>query len=193
MTDKNSNNRWLVLGLLVFIAALSRLIPHAFGAAHLFNFSPVGALALFGGAYFHKNLTGFILPFAALWLSNVMLDNLFFAQYYDGFVWFANWEVYLAFALIVVLGTILLRKISLLRLAGASLGASVLFFLTTNFFVWANGTMYAKSMEGLVTCYVAAIPFFWNTVAGDLFYVAILFGVFEWAQRRYPSLVLKTA
>lgn len=195
MTEKHLNTRWLLLGAIVFIAALSRLIPHTFNVGHLFNFSPVGALALFGGAYFGKKYAGFLLPFFALWLSNLLLDNIFFAQYYSGFVWFANWEVYLTFAIIVVLGTLMLKKINPLRLVGASLAASVLFFIVTNFFVWANGegVMYPLTSEGLLACYVAAIPFFWNTLAGDLIFVTLLFGAFEWAQRRYPTLVAEKA
>jgi hypothetical protein len=195
MTEKHLNTRWLILATIVFIAALSRLIPHTFNVAHLFNFSPVGALALFGGAYFGKKYLGFLLPFFALWLSNLLLDNIFFSQYYSGFVWMANWEVYFTFALIVVLGTLMLKKISPLRLIGASLSASVLFFIVTNFFVWAfgEGIMYPLTGEGLLTCYIAAIPFFWNTLAGDLIFVTLLFGAFEWAQRKYPSLVAAKA
>ena len=116
----------------------------------------------------------FLLPLLALWFSNLFINNVFYAQYYDGFEWFGNKEVYIAFTLIVLLGVILLRKVNLLRLVGASLSSSVLFFMVTNFYVWMEGTMYTKTSAGLVTCYVAAIPFFWNTLAGDLFYVALL-------------------
>ena len=193
MTENKLNTRWSIVAFIIFLIALSRLVPHAFGVTHLFNFSPMGGMALFGAAYFSRKYMAFLLPFLALWVSNLLVDNLFFSMYYDGFVWFANWEVYFAFALIVVLGSILLKKVNPLRLLGASLSSSVLFFVVTNFFVWMNGTMYAKTAAGLVTCFVAAIPFFWNTMAGDLFYVALLFGVFEWVRKQHPELVLKQA
>ncbi|MFQ5447011.1 MAG: DUF6580 family putative transport protein [Saprospiraceae bacterium] len=191
MTGKSITPRWIILVLIIFIAALYRLVPLAFNVPALSNFTPIGAMALFGGAYFGRKYAAFLLPFLALWLSNLILDNVFFARYYDGFAWFTNWEVYLAFALIVVLGIFLLKKVSVMRLLGASLFASILFFLVTNFFVWFSGTMYPKTAEGLFTCYVAAIPFFGNTVAGNLFFVAVLFGAFEWAQRTYPALQLE--
>jgi hypothetical protein len=70
--------------------------------------------------------------------------------------------------------------------AGACLAASTIFYLTTNFAVWAGSGMYAKTLAGLVSCYVAALPFFGPTVAGDLFYSAVLFGGFAWAERRFP-------
>ena len=193
MTGHSIKPRWIILTLVIFLAAMFRLVPIAFDVPALFNFSPIGAIALFGGAYFGRKYTAFVLPFLALWMSNLLIDNLFFARYYDGFAWFTNWEVYLTFALIVVLGVWLLKKISVLRLLGASLLASILFFLVTNFFVWFSGTMYPKTAEGLFTCYVAAIPFFWNTVSGDLFFVTVLFGSFEWAQRSFPVLQLKKA
>lgn len=193
MTEHKLNTRWSIVALVVFLVALSRLVPHAFGFTHLFNFSPLGGMALFGAAYFSRKYMAFLLPFLALWGSNLLVDNLFYSMYYDGFAWFTNWEVYFAFALIVVLGSFLLKKISPLRLLGAGVSSSVLFFVVTNFFVWSGGTMYAKTLTGLAACYVAAIPFFWNTLAGDLFYVALLFGVFEWMKKQRPELVLERA
>ncbi len=193
MTDHKINTRWIIVAFVIFLVALFRLVPHAFGLTGLFNFSPLGGIALFGAAYFSKKYMAFLVPFLALWMSNLLIDNLFFSMYYDGFAWFANWEIYLSFALIVVLGTVLLKKITPARLLVTSLSSSVLFFIVSNFFVWMSGTMYAKTFAGLVTCFVAAIPFFWNTLAGDLFYVSLLFGVFEWVKKQHPSLVLKTA
>jgi hypothetical protein len=193
MTENKLNTRWSIVAFIIFLVAFSRLLPHTFGFTQLFNFNPLGGMALFGAAYFSRKYMAFLLPFLALWVSNLLVDNLFYANYYDGFVWFANWEVYLAFALIVVLGSVMLKKINPLRLLGASLSTSVLFFIVTNFFVWVSGTMYAKTLSGLVTCFVAAIPFFWNTMAGDLFYVALLFGVFEWVKIQRPDLILKQA
>jgi hypothetical protein len=186
MTENKFNIRWVILVIMIVAAASFRLLPQLFGLNHFFNFSPIGGMALFGAAYFTRKWNAFIVPFLALWVSNLILDNVIYAQYYNGFAWFANWEVYLAFAAIVGVGFVVLKKITTFRLIGASLSASVLFYLITNFFVWATGTMYAKSLAGLIACYIAAIPFFWNTLAGDLFFVALLFGTFELAKKHAP-------
>ena len=191
MTEHKLVPRWGIIAFVVFLVALSRLVPHAFEVPQLFNFSPLGGIALFGAAYFTRKYMAFLLPILALWASNLLLDNVFYSAYYDGFAWFANWEIYLTLALTVVLGILFLKKVTPFRLLGASLSASVLFFVVSNFFVWLGGTMYAKSLAGLMACYVAAIPFFWNTLAGDLFYVALLFGVFEWVKKQRPSLVME--
>ncbi|MBI5917107.1 MAG: hypothetical protein HY842_17180 [Bacteroidetes bacterium] len=188
--ENKVNARWGIVAFVVVLVAMSRLVPHAY-TGNLFNFSPLGGIALFGAAYFSKKYMAFLLPLLALWVSNVLIDNLFYANYYDGFAWMANLEVYFAFALIVALGAVLLKKINIARLLTGSLSASLIFFFVTNFYVWQNGTMYPKTVEGLATCYVAAIPFFWNTLTGDLFYVAVLFGAFEWVKKQYPSLVLE--
>ncbi len=193
MSEKKIHFRWGIVAFIVFVVGLFRLVPHAFSLPGMFNFSPLGGMALFGAAYFSRKYMAFLLPFLALWISNLLVNNLFYSRFYDGFVWFTNWEVYLAFAMIVVLGFGMLKKISPGRVLAASLSASVLFFLVTNFFVWYSGTMYPKNAGGLLTCYVSAIPFFWNTLAGDLLYAALLFGGFEWMKHRYPALILEQA
>lgn len=191
MSEQKIHLRWGIVAFTVFLVSLTRLVPHAFALPGMFNISPIGGMALFGAAYFSRKYMAFLLPMLALWISNLLLDNLFYTRYYDGFAWFSNWEVYLAFALIVALGSWMFKKISAGRVLGASLSASILFFLVTNFFVWSGGTMYSKNLGGLVACYINAIPFFWNTLAGDLFYAALLFGVFEWMKRQYPALLLE--
>ena len=85
--------------------------------------------------------------------------------------------------LIGITGMMLKNRKSLAMIFAGTLSSSVLFFVITNFGVWFSGTMYTKTFEGLATCYVAAIPFFRNTLAGDVFYVAVLFGVYELALR----------
>ena len=186
------NARWGVVATVVLVVALSRLIPHTI-ASSLFNFSPLGGIALFGAAYFKNKYKSYLLPLAALWVSNLLINNIFYAQYFDGFSWFSNPEVYFAFLLIVLTGSSLLKKISVLRLASAAVSSSLVFFIVTNFYVWLNTVLYPKNMAGLASCYVAAIPFYWNTLASDIFYVGVLFGLFEFAKRQYPALVLEKA
>lgn len=185
------NTRFGILALMIALAALSRFLPHPP------NFTPLGGMALFGAAYFNRKYIAFAVPFLAMWLSDLALNNLVYAklypELYPRFAWMGSLWVYLSFGLIVLIGFGLLRKVTTLRLLGASLSASVLFFLVTNFGSWLSNPLYAKNIGGLMTSYVAGIPFFWNTMAGDLIFTAVLFGAFEWMKRRYSALSLQKA
>lgn len=190
MTEKTLNVRWGVVFLIVLCTLLSRLIAPATGINELYNFSPLGATALFGAAYFARPWMAFAAPLLSLWVSNLLLDNVFFSQHYDGFSWFSNWEVYAVFALIIVLGKYLLVKVNASRVILASLFSSVLFFLLTNFAVWQSGSLYAPTSAGLAACYTAALPFFKNTLQSDLLFSGLLFSGMEWVKRSYPGLVI---
>lgn len=174
---------YLISGFILF-AVLSRLLPHAY------NFTPLGAIALFGMAYFKDKKWALIIPLMALWASDLFLNNLRYAEYYDGFAWFSSGALFIygSFAMIAVLGYYLLQKVSFGRVLGGALGASTIFFIVSNFGVWISSPMYPLTLEGLAMCYTAAVPFFHYTVAGDLIYSGVLFGGFEFVTRRYPSL-----
>lgn len=175
------NLRSGILILIILAAALSRLLPHPF------NFTPIGAMALFGAAYFSDKRLAILLPFAAMWLSDLWLNNMVYASV-GGFQWMGSPWVYGSFFLIAIMGLVLLRKVQVGAVLGTSVLASVLFFLITNFSVWMGSSTYPQNLAGLMLCYEAGLPFFGNTLAGDLFYCALLFGGFEWAQRRVPAL-----
>jgi hypothetical protein len=96
--------------------------------------------------------------------------------------------VYFSVALIVVIGWFSLQRVSALRVGAAALTSSILFFAITNFGMWLFSGFYPRTLVGLEACYVAAIPFFQNTVAGDLFYAALLFGGFKVAELLLPRL-----
>jgi hypothetical protein len=168
--------RFTTLAGMIFLAAASRLIPHPP------NFTPIAAMALFGGAYISDKRLAFGLPLAALLLSDAMLG------FYHGMIW-----VYGSFALIVCLGLQLQSRRRLLPIAATALAGSVLFFALTNFGVWISDGLYPRTLEGLAACYVAAIPFFQNTIAGDLVYTALLFGGFAFAEKKFPVLREPTA
>ena len=177
-----------IISLLILLAAFSRLIPHPP------NFTSLGAMALFGAAYFSKRYLAFLVPLLAMWLSDLALNNILYAQYFDGFVFFYSgfYWTYAAFIGIGLIGILLLKMTKPHNILLASLSASILFFVVSNFGVWTSGVMYPKDFSGLVACYVAAIPFFQNTVLGDLVYSGVLFGAFEFAQYKFPQLKLKT-
>ena len=182
--NKKLSLRFSVITALILVAALSRLIPHPP------NFAPIGGMALFGATYYVRKVWAYLIPVAAMWISDLILNNVVYAQYFDKFVWLyaGSLFTYAAFAIIVLMGTFTLRKVRVPQLLFSALGASVIFYLVSNFGVWLTSGMYPRSWEGLMACYVAAIPFFHNTVLGDLCYTAALFGLFESSLYLFPSL-----
>jgi hypothetical protein len=166
-----NSSRLVALLSAILIAAVLRLVPHPP------NFTPIGAMALFGGAFFGRRWLAFAAPLAAMILSDSVLG------FYSGF-----WITYLAVALIVLVGWLALSKVSPLRVGGAAVASSVTFFLVSNFGTWALSGMYPHTAAGLAACYVAAIPFFQNTLAGDLFYATLLFGGFRIAELLMPQI-----
>jgi len=120
-----------------------------------------------------------------MYLSDLVLGFFF----YD-FGWFHGFMpfVYASFVVTVCLGFLVRRRLTPLTVGGAALMGSVLFFIITNFGVWLVGSLYPKTLAGLFSCYVAAIPFFRNTLAGNTVYTLVLFGGFALAQRYLPVL-----
>lgn len=137
--------------LIILLAVVARLIPHAP------NFAPIGGLALFSGSNF-KNKISILIPLFAMFISDIFLGFHKTVPY-----------VYVSFIIIALIGG-LIKNNKWQSLALASLASSVLFFLITNFGVWATGSMYQKNLSGLIQCYGFGVPFFRNTLVSDLFY-----------------------
>lgn len=170
---------WVALGM-ILAAAAARLVPHPP------NFTPIGAMALFGGATFADWRLAFAVPLGAMFVSDIALgimagDPSITFHLHMPFV-------YLAFAVQVVLGMVFLRRLSVLRVGSVAFAGALQFFVLTNFAVWAVGNWYPKTWAGLAECYVAALPFFQNQLLGDLFYSAILFGAWAVAERLMRAL-----
>jgi hypothetical protein len=180
----------LVLTVMIVLAALSRLLPHPP------NFSPIEAVALFGGAYFARRGLALLVPLFAMLASDFVLGLVNGGIYFD---YFANAHfvaIYACIALSTLLGFGLRGKVSGMRVLGYSLAGSVLFFLVTNAAVWATATNLAENpacYRGLAPCYAAGLPFFQWTVLGTLFYSALLFGGFALLRMRVPQLRAQTA
>lgn len=173
---RESVSKWGLLVGVVLVAAASRLLPHPF------NFAPLGAMALFGSAYLHQRGLGLLLTMAAWWLSDLVLNNVVYPQQAD-FVLFTDsaFFIYISIAAIYFMGRFLLSSISAGRVVAGSLVASVLFFVLSNLGVWFQNTLYPLTAAGFVECYAQALPFFPNTIAGDLVYSAALFAAYRWA------------
>ncbi len=159
---------------LVFAAALTRLLPHPD------NFTPIGAMALFGAAYFNRQALTLSIPFIALFISDLILNNVIYRQYYPEFTLITSWWIYGAFSLVMLAGWLLLRRsVNPARVILASLASSLIFFLVSNLSTWTETTLYPKTFAGLLTCYTAGLPFLKNTVMGDLFFSGVLFGTYS--------------
>jgi len=166
-----NHSRLIALISAILVAAVLRLVPHPP------NFTPIGAMALFSGAYLGRRAIAFAAPLGALLLSDLVLG------FYHG-----QATVYFSVALIAMIGMLALSRVSPLRVGTAAILSSVLFFAITNFGMWLFSGVYPHTLAGLEACYVAAIPFFQNTIAGDLFYATLLFGGFKVAELLVPGL-----
>ena len=154
----------LILGAsLIFIAVLSRLLPHPP------NVVPIAAMALAGGVYFERRYA-LIIPMIALFVSDCIIG-------FHATIPF----VYGCFLITGLIGMWLSNHKKIGYIAGGTILSSIIFFVITNFGVWltGGGWFYPKTLQGLVDCYVMAIPFFRYSIAGDLAYTSILFGLFE--------------
>lgn len=178
--NQNRKHFILIVGLLM-LASISRLFPH------LWNFTPIAAIALFAGVYLKNRLLAFGLPLLCLFFSDLLLH----AEYMLGYaeypaLYLGRWTVYSCFLMIVAVGRFIQKnKVSLPKIVLGSFAGSVLFFILSNFFAWLTDHQYypVKNMETLLYSYQLGLPFFRGTLLGDLFYNGVLFGSFEWFRR----------
>jgi hypothetical protein len=166
--SKNKSQLFLSAILLIVLAAITRFIPHPF------NFTAVGAIALFSGANFKDKRYAFLFPFIILFLT-----DLFFGFH------FSMLPVYACFTFTVWLGVLLSKNQSVLTIIGGSLLSSIIFFLITNLPFWyMDLRLYPATLQGTLESYTMALPFFRNQILGDLFYNAVLFGVYHLVFRK---------
>jgi hypothetical protein len=163
--QQDNTIKLLVALSLVVFAVVFRLLPHPA------NFAPIAAIAIFGGAILPKKWA-LSLPLTAMVASDLLIGL-------HSLVW-VTWGSFLIIALV---SSRFLRKVSPAKIFGASLSASVFFFVFTNFAVWAEGLLYPRTTQGLINCYYNALPFFRNTLMGDLVFCGALFGAYALVYR----------
>lgn len=157
--------------LLIVFAVISRLIPHPW------NFTPVGAVGLYAGARMSPR-TAWIVPIIALLVSDIVVGI------YDLRVMAF---VYLGFLLAPAIGWLMLRKdAKATRIGAAVVINAMVFYLVSNFGVWVAG-FYPPTLEGLIACYIAGLPFLGVSLLGDSLYSVVLFGGFAVIERRVPA------
>ena len=198
MAVEKINPRFAVILLLMIVVAAMR-IPNAAQITPWANFSPIGAMGLFGGAYFNSKWKAFAFPLLTLFVRDLIINIFIFDGKYG--VLYSGWYViYSIFALIVFYGKWMIQKVAVKNVLLACIVAALSHWLLADFTVWLGGgtdlrTMMplAKNWAGLLQCYAQGVPFMRNFLLSNLVYSGILFGGFELVQRRYPVIKLQMA
>jgi len=172
MFEKNINKidiQTVLVSLIVIFITFSRVIPH------VYNFTPMIALAIFGSLHFKNRNLAYILPILSLWVSDFILNNYFYNDskeiiwFYEGYYW-----QYLSYVVIILLSSNFYNTIINFRnvlILGVS--SSFIFFIITNFGFWLTSSLYTNDLSGLINCYVLAIPFYKGTIMGTLFFTPL--------------------
>jgi len=187
--SKNFNPRTTILLIFVSaVAALRIIFNFSSEISPLANFSPVGAMAIFGGAYFTKRWKAIGFPLLMLFISDLVLQLTVFRKYGSGILYGGWYWVYGAFMVITVVSRWILTKITLRRFIVSVIICVIIHWLVTDIGVWIGSTRYPQTFYGFVICLEKAIPYEWRFLAGTLLYGIVLFATFEWMKRRYPPL-----
>jgi len=172
MNKKIFSPRFIFIITVIAVAAIYRIIPH------IPNFTPVAAMALFGGTYINRKVFAFIIPMAAMIISDLVIG-----------LHGTMLAVYVSFAISVGIGILIRKKINIFSVILASVASSVIFFIITNIAVWYTGMVgYPMNMAGLISCFTAAIPFFRTELFGTLIFSSVFFGSLLFAEKRFPIL-----
>jgi hypothetical protein len=195
MTKQTFNPKTGVLLIIILLTGIMR-IPNAAQITPWSNFSAIGAMALFGGTYFNKSWKAFLFPVLTLFLSDLAISLFIFHGKY-GIIYGGWYWIYGIFLLIVLLGRLIISKVTVTNVVIASVSAALLHWLLADLTVWIGGGTDLRTMQplsrdinGLIQCYTQGFPFMKNFLAGTLLYSGIMFGVFELMKMYNPKLVL---
>ena len=165
------NIKILLIASIIFLVSLTRLVPH------LPNFTPILALAIFGGAFLTNKRTALCVPIIAMFLSDLIIG--FHSQIY---------AVYLSIIALSLLGNMIEKK-NIINLGIVGVSGSLFFFIVTNFSVWLTDGLYPLNVTGLMQCYIMAIPFFHNTLISTFIFLAILFTGYSLIEKRFSKIL----
>jgi len=169
-----NSTRFIVITFLIIAAALTRALPYLI--PHIWNFTAIGALAIFGGAQFNDKRLAFIIPITAMAISDIFIGNGFSLAVYTGFI------------AMVGCGFLIRNKVNSTNVILASFISASVFFLITNFAFLYPASLYPHNVSGILTSYAAGLPFFRNMLIGNLVFSAVLFGSFHLLSRRFAVL-----
>ena len=185
--------------ILLFIIAVAAVrIPNATQLSSWANFTPIGAMGLFGGAYFNRQWKAILFPLLTLFISDLVIQLLIFKGEYG--IMYGGWYwIYGIFVLITFIGKALIKKVTVVNVLMAAVTASITHWFIADFLVWFGGGTDLRTMlplsrnwSGLVQCYTQGFPFMKNFLMGTLIYGGIMFGAFEWMKSKYTALRLQT-
>jgi hypothetical protein len=165
------NPKFSVIFFAVFAVAMTRIIPH------WPNVTAVAAIAIFGGATLRNSLAAVLLPLTAIFFSDLIINNVFYAEYYDSFVLFgtsSGW-IYAAFILMTVISHFSIKSFKTGRIISVTALSTILFYVLTNFGAWLYSPMYTQDMSGLMLALEAGLPFVLNSLLSNLFFVGVFF------------------
>lgn len=178
----------VVLLIILVIAGLRLAGTYSTEISPLINFTPVGAMALFGGACFTGRVKPFAFPLLTLLISDLVLSYTIFAQYRTGFLYTGWYWTYIAFALMTLAGKFMVTEINVQRVLGAAVASTLIHWIVSDIGAWQMA--YPQTLAGYWACLVAAIPYEARFLAGTLMYSGIMFGAMAVLQKRYPRLKL---
>ena len=165
------NIKIILILAIIFLISLTRIFPHPP------NFTPILALAIFGGAFLTNKRTALCIPIIAMFLSDLIIG--FHSQIY---------AVYLSIIVLSLLGNMIEKK-NILNLGIVGASGSFFFFIVTNFSVWLTDGLYPLNLTGLMQCYIMAIPFFHNTLISTVIFLAILFTGYSLIEKRFLKIL----
>lgn len=194
MSIQKFNPATAIVLLFILLAAALRIWNAGSTLSPLANFTPIGAMGLFGGTYFNQPWKKYAFPLGALFFSDVIMMHTIYAGYGNGLLYKGWIYTYLAFAVIVLIGT-LIKHVKMSTVITAAFAAALAHWIITDLPVWwfggldiRNGQRLQRNWDGFVQFYVQALPFLRNMLVANIVYGAIFYGSFEWLQKKYPAL-----
>jgi len=194
MSLKDLNPRFSVLLLFVLVAGILRVLGEGQVTPYS-NVTPVGAMALFAGAYFNSNWKSYAFPLLTLFISDMVVQQLFYPEFSQGGLLYRGWAwTYLGFAAMVLAGRLIIKKVNIGNIVMAAAAAALAHWLITDFGVWlggctdpSTGELYTKDASGLLRCYAMAVPYMKYMFIGNVVYGAIFFAGFALIERRIKA------
>ena len=191
MTTQKINPRNILVTVFILAVGAIRVGLNFKGQLHpLAGFSPIGAMALFGGAYFSKRTVSLSVALLTLFVSDAILALTVYSKFSNGILYSGWYWVYGAFGLMVLAGKYLIKEISIKNILIATVAITFIHWVVSDVGVWLGSTFYPQTLAGWWSCLAAAIPFERNFLLGTLFYGAVMFGGFEWMKRHYPAIAV---
>lgn len=194
MTQQKFNPATAVILCIVLLAAALRIANAGNTLSPLANFSPIGAMGLFGGTYFNSYWKKFIFPIGALFISDVIMMQTVYKGYGNGLLYSHWYYNYLAFAIIVYIG-MFIKNVKITTVLWAALAAAFAHWIISDIPVWwfagldiRNGQPLQRNFDGFIQCYVQALPFLRNMLVANILYGAVFYGSYEWLQKKFPLL-----